>query len=549
MMRSAARITLTGMLLGLLLVPGAQAGEKAVDPEVLKYMKMLNSRRQNSVIYAIRMLSVMGERARPAVPELAKFVKSGGTYCRDTITALGQLGPVGNAAIPALVERLDDFTFRRPAIYALVKMSPESRKAGAPKIIAHYKTIDRKDRRWGSAFYRVSMLGPEVKEVLSLIITVTKSKKQDEARRGILALEGMRAAAVPTLLKLLDSPDYRKRNEAARTLAKIGPDARSALAAIRKRLLAQPAHHDTLVVALRKIAPNDKSLADVYEKVIVATGSSVAYQAAAKGLAACYLKEPKRKQLVRTATAMMHHRSSSKRIKGIYILGAVGEGDKKVVGILARSAVMEKEAWHRSGAAMNLGLYRPVCKEQLDGLVKVLKDKEAYVRVAAAESLAGLGKGAAPVLAQLKAALADKDPRVRVWAAGAMWRVTGKTSESLNVFKGAVKGRNVIEGQAILTFLSEMAPHDRDAMSFLLELMRHRNDSMRKLTVRVVGDLGAACAPAITALEKQVREGENWNRGSWGHALYALRAIKDAIAAKDKGKPAPKGVPPPDEDF
>src|SRR5262249_3032995 len=143
----------------------------------------------------------------------------------------------------------------------------------------------------------------------------------------------------------------------------------------------------------------------------------------------------------------------------------------------------------RGQAAAALGRFGPGAKEAVPALIALLKDKDPFVRVQATDTLAKIGPDALPALeaaltpdsdtltgmggaltlghmgaaakpvtAALVAKLRDPDVEERCHAAQALWRIDGRTSETVPVLAAALKAEDKNVRLGAVGILSRMGP-------------------------------------------------------------------------------------------
>jgi HEAT repeat protein len=157
---------------------------------------------------------------------------------------------------------------------------------------------------------------------------------------------------------------------------------------------------------------------------------------------------PKAKPTVPTIRELLKHRDASVRIDAAWTLIDLKEGPGEALETIL-GATQAKESPVRAYAAKALGEIvnppfviccwgpgprhmtpRPAMSRQAEPiLMGLLKDKEARVRLAAAEALVRIGKEAKVVVPTLTDALRDADPRVRFEAETLLRRVDKDAAE------------------------------------------------------------------------------------------------------------------------
>jgi HEAT repeat protein len=165
------------------------------------------------------------------------------------MTALQSLGP---PAIPRLIELLghEDEAIATSASVALNRMG---REAVEPLAKALDSDNDQVTIQAASALW---WMGGGAKWALPRLLGVAESEKRSDAARVATARAALKVnpesrefkpvlMTIPCLIRLLNAGTFRQQAEAAETLGMIGPAAREALPALRKRLEAAEEDVDT----------------------------------------------------------------------------------------------------------------------------------------------------------------------------------------------------------------------------------------------------------------------------------------------------------------
>jgi HEAT repeat protein len=121
------------------------------------------------------------------------------------------------------------------------------------------------------------------------------------------------------------------------------------------------------------------------------------------------------------------------------------------------------------------------------GVAEMLRSGTPAERIAAANTLWGMGARAQAAIPDLVAALEDPDPGLRVTAAMA---------------------------------LENMGPAAAPAVPGLTKAIRDREPKVRQAAVKALGAIGAAAEPAVPAITRALR------KGPWPEAEEAIRRIR-----------------------
>lgn len=197
----------------------------------------------------------------------------------------------------------------------------------------------------------------------------------------------------------------------------------------------------------------------------------------------------------------------------------------------------------RAAAAVDLGK-----KKSASGVSQLsawLADENTLVRQSAAWALTQLGNAAEPAIPQLSQALSDRDARVRWAAATTLGNIGNKAADAVDALVHTVHDRDAdvqcaaiialrsaeitderavfsalcdclraesadVQSEALAT-LTHIVPRcsettKRDLVPRLTKAMTTNNDEVRLATVVLLGDVGLAATPAITALTRATND-------------------------------------------
>lgn len=200
----------------------------------------------------VKTLGRIGPQARAAVPALIEALQDPDSFTVRgyAAEALRRIGPDAKSAVAALIEALQDKSVhvRSQAAYALAHVGPEA-SAALPEL---KKMLD-KDLQWKHRFanskvctgvwaaYAIAQLDPDDEVGLTFLVeALDKYADHDDRRQFITALGriGPRArAALPALRRILDDHDQRYlRETAAFAIARIDPADERAFAVLLESL-------------------------------------------------------------------------------------------------------------------------------------------------------------------------------------------------------------------------------------------------------------------------------------------------------------------------
>jgi HEAT repeat protein len=414
----------------------------------------------------------------------------------QAIRLLGGLGPVGQSAVPRLLEALRDpsAAIRQGAVTALGRIVTNGvgTERAVPALVEALKDADSGVRR------------------ASAVALTAIDPTWDEAE---LAFE----KAVPTLVAALASPYQDVRSYAVRHLAELLDFDHNYTRRTTARI-AVPA----LAVALadRDPAIREKAAAALGQ---IGTGAEIAVPALSKAL---------------EDESAPVRRWSAKAVERI--------GRRAATAVLPlRAALRDRDAKVRWRAAEALGRIGTGAREAVPDLVAALEDREDQARWRAAEALGRIGRDAKAALPTLHAALPTEDAAGRVNIAKALWRIERRPREvvpilidvmendanshrylmdddSLGDFVSADREAFLIlaeigpaakaaipallwdlDGTERVTALIAMGPEARTAVPALIPALQARHfDDLRRNAASVLASIGPEARDAVPALIK-----------------------------------------------
>jgi HEAT repeat protein len=222
---------------------------------------------------ACRVLSALGPAAKAALPPLLDLVRQGQSEAAGQ--AVGDLGTDSAEVIRALVltfgrEPVEDGDLVPAPLEALAYLGPEAR-AAIPALIEGLLVRRGDDGLTAGVVRALVRLSEDGGDLAALVADLDRAghfeRGYAEELRGVVVEELGRlgpaaAAAVPTLIEGLASPDVAVRWRAAAALGRVGPVARKAVPALTRALNdADPAVRRWAADSLRRVraeAPKEK---------------------------------------------------------------------------------------------------------------------------------------------------------------------------------------------------------------------------------------------------------------------------------------------------
>jgi HEAT repeat protein len=486
----------------------------------------------------------------PAVPALIDALKDPSEDVRRwSLEALWTIGPAAKAAIPAVLERMEEEDLRACAIGVLDSMG-----AKEPAVVdALRKALaDPNPEVRDAAADALRNLGPAAKPARKLLVAALKaeyihvSAAEALARMGEIALPDVAAAA-------RDEPSARAAAFALILMGKAGvPEFRKVLADRNPRIRAAclwalvdasgsvlgffPDLKENRSQAFRLLAPElpvvlVKQLKD--EDVDVrrsaawalkhfpcdSAGTNPALREALKDadptvrrpalLAICVSDAPVRKQL-EIVVAALEDADSAVRADALCELDRMKRDAEPVVPSLVK-LLENNQKNTRCDILRLLRDIGPQAKAAVPALTKALEDSDSGMRVIAAEALGNIGPEAKEAAGSLRAGLIDEDECVAVAAARALWFIEREKSGAIPIlahFLGVPdKGKGTMVALSAALALGEIGPGAKDAVPALVKALK-RDDFVRGEAARTLGRIGPDADAAIPALSEMLSDVE-----------------------------------------
>ena len=310
----------------------------------------------------------------------------------------------------------------------------------------------------------------DVNEARTFIETSIQNKLHRQWTRGESAISNH--AAVPDLVRYLESPNKDFRTKAIANLGKIGPGARLAVPDLIQLLKkeSESGVRRQALEALSKIGPPEKKDLQLLTAGLTETNPDVrAYAATALGKLGrdgrIYIAD---------LLKVKHDSESSVRQAAIRSLGQVGRYDKERV---------------------------------MDALKEGLKDSERDVRAAAAESIVALGPTAADIPV-LKDCLKHQDPEVQIAAARALFNLGPEAKDAVSALLETLNSSkdDQVRGQ-IVTTLGQIGAASKPAVPAIMETMKAKE--LRGKAMVALGNIGPEAKEAVPALAENLEDRDN----------------------------------------
>jgi HEAT repeat protein len=368
----------------------AELGPKAKEAAPA-LVKVIADERPEVRLQALIALGEIGPDAKPAVAAVAKAMEDPELSVRyGAAFALGRIGDASAApALEKAMESKDPF-LKQLVVWASAKVDPKN----AEKMSMAIKTlvfslIDEKPSHRSAAARGLLELGQDElvsKEIDALIPTLDDEKFD----RYVTAFASLGTRVVPRATEVLADPKRRERG--MRILARVGPEAVSAVPELVKLL-----------------GDNDPQ-----------TRTSALYTLGAIG--------PKAETAVGPIGEALADSDREVRLAAAFALSRIGPPAKGAAPTIARW-INSDDQLTKLAAVMALLKIDPQNQEHVTLAVPVLIDslaaRQEFMRVDAAYTLGEIGKAAASALPALEMALRDRSSAVRAAAAEALKKIKG----------------------------------------------------------------------------------------------------------------------------
>lgn len=406
------------------------------DPDPGVCLRVLNS------------ISELGAKAVPALIDALKNENSAYWAC----VVLREMGPVAKAAIPTLIEKLQDPRpeVRREAILALAAMDNEAEPA-----VDTIAGMLKDEATQVAATYALGRIGRIPPAAMSTIRANTKSKDAMLSAASYWALarlnpkdKSLRIETTQKLIALLKNDDPMVRIAAARSLAALPP-------------------------APEITAPLwEKAFADADETTIMHALDAMA-------------------TLGPVAVPRLIEALEHEKIRGgaIYLLGRLGPAAATATGALAK-LIEDKDVNIAKEAIFTLADIGPGAKDAVPALTKAMrKDDNPNVK-AVVFALGKIGPDAVAAVPALLTMLKNTDPALAMESAWAAAMIQPGSTEvavkTLPVLTSALSDASPAAREGAAEALGNLGPAAKDALPALQKAMNDDDKAVRDAAAKAV---------------------------------------------------------------
>lgn len=374
----------------------------------------LNSKDDWLRLVAMQRIEEMGGAALMAIPVLVKRVEQGDPQAEDTLATVCKAAV--EAAVPALTNALTNRSpkVRGKAAEILGEIGPPA-KASIPLLRERLHDPQPKVAAWSAMSMRkIDGRGEGAVPVLVNLLTNRLADMRGMAAVALGEFGSDASPALPALIQCLDDRDLQVRTMAARSIGIIGASARAASGSVQ--------FGSNAATAIPKLQ-------------VLARGEEV---------------------------------SAS---WGMDALSALGPEAAPILADIYSTA----DGRRRLSAARALMKLGPEAEAAIPTLMADLRGTNMGRAIMATEIIGHLGDKGRVALPQLEDMLKHQNVRVRVRAAGAIWKLDGRTNDVLPILLMALQDESINRGAArrfAAEALGNMGPAAKDAVPLLQAMLK-----------------------------------------------------------------------------
>ena len=389
----------------------------------------------------------------------------------------------------------------------------------------------------------LNKMSPDAKPLAPRLIPLLSDEYWDVRQCAAELLFRAGEAAVPELVKALKAPGYYPRYYAARTLARLGPQAKAALPELGSVLADAREALDVRIEAARAILSIGDTAAVAASLVVAMGGTDTTLrELGAEGVAKAG------KVVVPEVVKLLKSTDRGLRLTACRALAGMGAQGREAAGALMVVFKDELEALEKeAGKIDSVGIRDSFIRHSTDTpvlaamgcmgadvapeLVELLKTGRNATVMWVSRVLGRMGpeaKTAVGALAQVLESSPDAGNRAR--AAEALGGIARVSPEAM-----AALGKALTDKEDVVQRYSAIALKTAGGVTILAAALKNTPPAVRKLAAKTLGEMGAAAAAAVPALEEAAKDADQEVKTEAENALKVIQPPK-------KQEPPPKAA-------
>jgi HEAT repeat protein len=386
------------------------------------------------------------------------------------------LDRIGEAALPQLMEALDDNSVRAVATAKLGQLGPAARPA-VPPLLRQLQERDRSIRELArAALDRIGLDRETTAPALGRILEDDTSELRFWAAETLVGLDVAYAGrAIPVLFQGFQA-NSAFHDRAVQALTKLGTPAVPALL----RAVQDPGAHLRAGAVETLGGIHAPEIAPALFGALKDADDAVRHRAA-------YALERSGTAIIPAERVALRDPEDHVRLTTLELLAKLGRAAQSESGAV-QSALKDPNAGVRKAAAVALEQISPDDVPPLvEALVQALREAQAGPRIEAAKSLALFETRAKAALPALVAALEDADPQVRSAAADTLGAIGASAPEVVTALSHGLKDMNVFVRRSVaaavrkdVSFLKP-GPSVRPVVAVLGEGLKDTDADVRRI--------------------------------------------------------------------
>ncbi len=467
--------------------------------------------------YSARTLGRIGETAEPAVPELIRaFGDPEPAVRRTAVEAVGHIRPDAQVAVGPFVRLMEDSNpaVRLRALHTLAEYG----EAAVPALVE----LLEEDRAAYWACLVLNQIGPDAKTAVPALAERVSDERAEVRREAILALAEIGEAAAPAADEIAAAlEDDTDRLAATYALGRIGRIPTEAEARIRKNAGSpEPLLRAISIWALARAYPEDRPLQRRATEGLVALLESDDPQTRAAAANALGALEPDPEM---AAPILEEALDDADEATVRDILDALAGMGPAMVPQLTRALRFESL---RPRIAFLLGEMGPEAEPAVEALIELIGGPCRPTQHQALIALGKIGPEAKAAVPELTDALRQTDERCRYGAAYALGRI-GPEAESakaalLETAESSDATLALLSAWALAQTAPECPESAEKTVPSLIEALEHPDARHRRQAAATLGKWGTAAESAVPALEKAAEDPDVRVRTAAAAALEAI---------------------------